>query len=198
MPGAVVTSVNASQKRGDAEERRSVSFPRWSARVYGGLMPPREGTPRPLSPLMEYLKAIQERPGWSIARVARESGGHISRATLFRLMAGDTKRGATIETVRLVAQIVGDDPDTVLARVAGSLVDDEIHDPRLEGLDPHDEVVQEILSRRDVTETWKAFALQRRRQILELRRQQDLQALEMEIQQMNEQDRPEERPRGAA
>lgn len=113
-------------------------------------------------------------------------------------MAGDTKRGATIETVRLVAQIVGDDPDTVLARVAGSLVDEETPDPRLGGLDPNDEIVREILSREDVTETWRTFALQRRRQILELRRQQDLQALEIEIQQLNEQAHDQDRPRGAA
>ncbi len=198
MPATLVMPINASQKRGDAKQRRPVSFPRWSEPVYGGLMPPRDGIPRPSTPLMEYLKGIQDRPGWSIARVARESAGRISRATLFRLMAGDTKRGATIETVRLVAQIVGDDPDTILARVAGSLIDEEEDDPRFVGLDRNDEIVREIMSREDVTDAWRTFALQRRRQILELRRKQDLQALEMEIQQMNEKDRPEERGRGAA
>lgn len=159
-------------------------------------MPPREGAPLPPTPLTEYLKGIQERPGWSIARVARESGGRVSKATLFRLMAGENKKGATIEIVRLVAEIVGDDPDTVLARVAGSLVDDDEHDPRLEGLDRSDEVVREIMSREGVDEVWRTFALERRRQILELRRQQDLQALEIEIQQMTKRD--QERPRGAA
>ncbi len=196
MPATLVTSIDATQKLTVSEVSRTESFSCWSERVYGDLMPPRDGTPRPPTPLSDYLKGIQERPGWSIAKVARESGGRISKATLFRLMAGDNKKGATIEIVRLIAQIVGDDPDTVLARVAGSL-DDETHDPRLEGLDPNDEIVQEILAQEGVSEAWRAFALERRRQILELRRQQDRQALEFELQQIRD-DHPETRPRGAA
>jgi DNA-binding transcriptional regulator YiaG len=72
-------------------------------------------------------------------------------------------------------------------------------DPRLEGLDPSDELVREILSlEQRMGKDWTTFALARRRQILELRRQQDKQALEIEVKQMKRDDRPEGNVRGAA
>lgn len=133
--------------------------------------------PRPPTPLMKYLKGIQDRPGWSIARVARESGGRISRATLFRMMTGETKR-ASIDSVRLVAAIVGDDPDAVLAMVAGSLLEVDAGDPRLEGLDPNDRVVRHIMSLDNIDEEMRAMMLDRRRQQIAERDVQDLRELE--------------------
>lgn len=63
-----------------------------------------------------YLKRIASRPGWSVARLARES--QIHRATIFKWMAG--KGGVTVASVRAIAEAVGDDPAEAL-RAAGSV-----------------------------------------------------------------------------
>ena len=135
-----------------------------------------------------------------VTRLAELAG--LSPSTISNWKTG--KQRPTLDKLTAIADVLGK-PRRELWLQAGLVAGDDVNteepeelDPRLEGLDPHDQIVREIMSREDVTEVWRTFALQRRRQILELRRRQDLQALEMEIQQMNEQDRPEERGRGAA
>lgn len=176
MAATLATTERATHICTDSELRRTEAIPRWSEHVYGGLMPQRGGKPRPPTPLMRYLKSIQDRPGWSIARVARESGGLVSRATLFRIMMGETKR-VSVDTVRLVAQIAGDDPEEVLAMAAGSLAELGERDPRLDGLDPSDPVVAHILAL-DVDEEMRGFMLNRRRQQLAERNEQDIREIE--------------------
>lgn len=68
----------------------------------------------------EYLKRMTSRPGWSVARLAREAG--INRATAFKWISGRT--GVTVANVRLVAQALGDDPNNALRAAAGSVVED--------------------------------------------------------------------------
>lgn len=75
-----------------------------------------------------YLRRMTERPGWSVARLARDSGIH--RATIFKWMAG--KGGATVTSVRQIAEALGDEPANAL-RAAGNMegVADEAMDPDL-------------------------------------------------------------------
>jgi transcriptional regulator with XRE-family HTH domain len=176
MTATLATDHRVTQSCADSELRRNEAFPRWSEHVYGGVMPQRGGKSRPPTPLMKYLKSIQDRPGWSIARVARESGGRVSRATLFRIMTGETKR-VSVDTVRLVAQIAGDDPDEVLAMAAGSISVLSDRDTRLDGLDPNDNVVRTILAL-DISAERKARMLDRRRKILADRERADLEEIE--------------------
>lgn len=62
-----------------------------------------------------YLRRMTKRPGWSVARLARESGIH--RATIFKWLAGE--EGVTIDSVRRIATALGDNPDNAL-RAAGN------------------------------------------------------------------------------
>ena len=64
----------------------------------------------------DYLRRMTSRPGWSVARLARESGIH--RATIFKWMSG--RGGATVASVRAIAEALGDDPANAL-RAAGSM-----------------------------------------------------------------------------
>lgn len=72
-----------------------------------------------------YLRRMTKQPGWSVARLARESGIH--RATIFKWISGEP--GATVDSVRRIAQALGDDPENAFraARGAGApvAVDDE-------------------------------------------------------------------------
>ncbi len=76
----------------------------------------------------EYLRRMTERPGWSVARLARDS--HIHRATIFKWMAG--KGGANVASVRAIAEALGDDPANAL-RAAGNIdaAPEETMDPDL-------------------------------------------------------------------
>jgi transcriptional regulator with XRE-family HTH domain len=64
----------------------------------------------------DYLRRMTNRPGWSVARLARESGIH--RATIFKWLAG--KGGVNVASVRAVAAALGDDPANAL-RAAGNV-----------------------------------------------------------------------------
>jgi transcriptional regulator with XRE-family HTH domain len=61
---------------------------------------------------------MTSRPGWSVARLARESGIH--RGTIFKWLAG--KGGVTVGSVRTVAGALGDDLTHAL-RAAGNAED---------------------------------------------------------------------------
>lgn len=62
-----------------------------------------------------YLKRMTSRPGWSVARLARESGIH--RATIFDWIKGSGD-SVTIASVRAVASALGDDLENALRAVA--------------------------------------------------------------------------------
>lgn len=62
-----------------------------------------------------YLKRMTSRPGWSVARLARESGIH--RATIFEWMKGDSD-SVTIGSVRAIAAALDDDLENALRAVA--------------------------------------------------------------------------------
>lgn len=62
----------------------------------------------------DYLRRMTQRPGWSVARLARESGIH--RGTIFKYLAGES--GVTVDTVRRIAKALGDDPENALRAAA--------------------------------------------------------------------------------
>lgn len=64
-----------------------------------------------------YLKRMTSRPGWTVVRLARESG--ISRSSLFKWMS-DGAGAITIESVYRIADALGDDRATAL-KAAGDL-----------------------------------------------------------------------------
>lgn len=174
-----VPLLDASPYRDVANSGRDDALTRWSVHTYRGHMPQRSNHPQRPTAWMNYLRGIQNRPGWTIARVARESNNQISRSALFEMMGGKTRR-ISVDVVRLVATIVGDDPDEVLQQVGGSVVGTTT-DPRLEGLDPDDPVVQSIMNL-DITETERKIMLDHRRKLVALRMEQDLAELELMIQ----------------
>ncbi|MEU0081405.1 hypothetical protein ABZY58_26185 [Micromonospora tulbaghiae] len=58
---------------------------------------------------------MTKRPGWSVARLARESG--VNRATIFGWMKGD---GVTVASVKMIARALGDDEAHALAAAGGA------------------------------------------------------------------------------
>lgn len=85
---------------------------RWSSGLY--CVPMNDGSGG-LSQWGAYLRRMTRRPGWSVARLARESGIH--RATIFDWMKGSGET-VTIASVRAVAQALGDDLENALRAVA--------------------------------------------------------------------------------
>lgn len=75
----------------------------------------------------QYLKRMTDRAGWSVARLARESGIH--RSTIFRWIGGG--RGVTVASVRSIAAALGDDVADAL-RAAGNVVDQEERDEEVQ------------------------------------------------------------------
>lgn len=75
-----------------------------------------------------YLRRMTKRPGWSVAKLARESGIH--RGTIFKWIGGEL--GVTVDSVLRVASALGDDANTALRAAAnigvgaGDLVDEEV------------------------------------------------------------------------
>lgn len=66
-----------------------------------------------------YLSELTSRPGWSVARLARESGIH--RSTIFRWISGEVRNVST-NSVRLIAKASGDDEKAAL-RAASEVLD---------------------------------------------------------------------------
>lgn len=71
----------------------------------------------PTSEWARYLREATDRPGWTVARLAREA--EIDRTTIFRWLKGGGER-ITIDSVRRIADAIGDDLDDAL-RAAGGL-----------------------------------------------------------------------------
>lgn len=83
------------------------------------------------SPWAVYLDEVTHRSGWSVARLARESGIH--RSTIFRWLSGD-RTGTTIDSVRKIAEAAGDDPDVVMRAAASVLPTARPDDPDAEAI----------------------------------------------------------------
>lgn len=117
MSGAFLSATQSRRRRNatserDAKRRRPVTYRRSSDTAYR--MRVSDASPRGET-WAAYLRRMTKRPGWSVARLARESGIH--RATIFKWIAGDI--GVTVDSVRRVAQALQDEPDNAL-RAAGN------------------------------------------------------------------------------
>jgi transcriptional regulator with XRE-family HTH domain len=66
----------------------------------------------------EYLRRMTRRPGWSVAKLSRESG--IAKSSLFKWITNGAGETITIESVYRVADALGDDRANAL-KAAGNL-----------------------------------------------------------------------------
>lgn len=99
-----------------------------------------------------YLANAVERPGWSVARLAREVGVH--PGTIFRWLNGSTTNVGAAR-VRRVAQVLGDDPENAL-RAAGAQAPQETAD---EGAPDTEEWERHILDAPGLSDEEKRFAI---------------------------------------
>lgn len=119
-----------------------------------------------------YLRRMTSRPGWSVARLARESSIH--RGTIFKWISG--KGGVNVSSVTAIAEALGDDAANALRAAGrvdtGEAVDEEIELVRSDpNLDPETKVriVTLIVERREadrrasIAETQRLIELFRRR-----------------------------------
>lgn len=94
--------------------------------------------PQPVTEWGRYLRRMCDRPEWSVAKLARESG--IARQTIFDWMkAPDGGDSVTVGSVRRVADALGDDIVDALAAAAGvpdREADEEISPILQSDLDP--------------------------------------------------------------
>lgn len=110
--------------RKDVEkERRPPSLRRDPSYPYRS---PMGDASRPTEDWPTYLRRQTSRPGWSVARLAREANIH--RATIFGWIKGERPNMAS---VRAVAEALGDDPANAAAAAAGGTGIDEQWDPNL-------------------------------------------------------------------
>lgn len=63
-----------------------------------------------------YLREIAKRPGWTVARIAREAG--LNRTTVFDWIRDGDGRSVTVGSVLAVAAAAGDDPLVALSAAA--------------------------------------------------------------------------------
>lgn len=114
----------------------------------------------------------RRRMGYTQERLAALVG--VDRTTVWR-WEKQNRLPDTVELTLLVARHIGIESEVALhaaGHVGPDTPEPEV-DPRLNGLDPRDPVVQHILSL-DVDEQMRGYMLDRRREILELRRKQDI------------------------
>jgi hypothetical protein len=76
----------------------------------------------------QYLKRMTSRPGWTVARLARESNIH--RGTIFGWIKEDTP-SVNIDSVRAITMALGDDLENGL-RAAGRVDTGDGKDPEIE------------------------------------------------------------------
>ncbi len=117
---------------------------------------------RQLSGWGAYLRRMTSRPGWSIARLARESGIH--RATIFDWIKGDGD-SVTIASVKAVAEALGDDLENALRAVAN-----------LESTQPAQDEEMELILSAPVDDDMKRQMIG---QLLELREQDRQQRMQV-------------------
>ena len=111
-------------------------------------------------PWSAYLRRMTRRPGWSVARLSRESG--IAKSSIFKWIA-DGPGAITIQSVYLIADALGEDRETAL-RAAGDI-------PR--GRDPEVDLIL-AAPRTDEQKAEMIQRLMRRREEEERRRIEDL------------------------
>ncbi len=119
-----------------------------------------------------YLKRVTERPGWSVAKLARESG--LNRSTLFRYMS-EGSASVTMASVRAIAEAVGD-PLNVVLRAAGNVEEAADEEIRMVIADPSlspaakKKLIDIIWDRR---EGERAQGMEQTRRMIEALRDQD-------------------------
>lgn len=127
------------------------------------------------TPWARFLRSTVDRPGWTVARLSRETAGsdgkpRVSKATIFRMLNGSTKKIST-SSVRILAEAAGVEIDTALRAASSQLVrDDEAPEDWPYGLDPKDPIVQAILSGPfddDMQDRMLRYEVTRRQQRLE-------------------------------
>lgn len=156
-----------SRLPGVSQTRRPSDYPRSSRDVYLSVVSGGQDPGLGASEWAKYLRAATNRPGWTVARLARESG--IARSTLFRWLKDGGER-VTIALVRRIAEAVGDDPANAI-KAAGSLVE---RDP----IDMTDPVVARIMAG-PFDREMKQMMLDRHRYNLARRLEEDLQNIEL-------------------
>lgn len=133
-----------------------------------------------LSEWGRYLKRMTARPGWSVARLARESGIH--RATIFDWIRGDGE-SVTIASVRAVAAALDDDLENALRAVANLAEPSEAPDEEMD-----------LILAAPVARDTRRRMIARLRELREQDRRQRLRVLQWMVSQAAELDRM----RGAA
>lgn len=150
----------------------------------------------PRSEWGRYLRRMTSALGWSVARLARESGIH--RATIFDWIRGDGE-SVTISSVRAVADAFGDDLHNALRAAAGlapsepdceAVQDHETsgrqseppsRQPMSAGLPPDEEV--ELIQSAPVGDDIKGRMLERLEELRDQHRQQRKRILEWMVSQ---------------
>lgn len=164
----------AMRHRDVAELRRPEACSSWSRDVYPDDVTRRDIDSDAFSGWARYLKGIQARPGWSVARLAREADIH--RTTIFRWIAGDTENIST-QRVIAIAEAVGDDPAVAL-RAVGDMLTGETADP--DAPDMSDPVVRKIMSF-NVDDEMRQMMLERHRENLEFQRRRWIEDIERDV-----------------
>jgi transcriptional regulator with XRE-family HTH domain len=80
-------------------------------------------TNEPPTDWARLLREITSRPGWSVAKLARESGIH--RSTIFRWLEGGEQKTVTVRSVNLIADAAGINRDAAL-RAAGAALEEDV------------------------------------------------------------------------
>ena len=129
---------------------------------YGVHVSAGDATPEGREPILsgwaQYLQDLTNRPGWSVARLARESG--VNRSSIFRWMSGKVGN-VSANSVRAIAAAVGDDPDAVILTASDAL-NANSPEPGVESVDVWEaRLIQDIWTDPHMTDTEK-FEYERR------------------------------------
>lgn len=89
--------------------------PNYRCRWISAYRAPMGDASAPAEDWASYLRRMTSRPGWSVARLAREAG--VNRSTIFGWIKGD---GVNVASVKQIAKALGDDEVHALAAAAGT------------------------------------------------------------------------------
>lgn len=119
--GLALLKRRQQRPKGVAKEQRPPNYQcRWTSAYRSGMSDARSSR----EDWPTYLRRMTSRPGWSVARLAREAG--VNRATIFGWIKGD---GVTVASVKLIARALGDDEAHALAAAGGAATHGEQLDP---------------------------------------------------------------------
>jgi transcriptional regulator with XRE-family HTH domain len=102
--------------RAVSKGRRFGTYRSSPASTYRLLVSDASPPPQPVEDWPGYLRRMLKRDGWTVQRLADESG--VNRSRLFKYLAGES--GVTVDTVRRIAFALGDDPNNALRAAAGT------------------------------------------------------------------------------